>query len=120
MTPGRFLVAHIVFWASIAFAPAVQAETPFEETVQYALENLTSGISTASMIEGTEVTVTPTRTWKSVSGHYCRRYEITVTEPGADPDRDECLVVRPDQRSSNLKTKRIRLATGRLSSGVRS
>ena len=89
MRPGRLFAAHIVFWASSTFALAVQAETPFEEAVQYALENLTSGISTVSLIEGTEVTVMPTRTWKSVTGHYCRRYEITVTEPGSDPDRRE-------------------------------
>jgi surface antigen len=89
MRPGRLLAAHIVFWASGTFALAVQADTPFEETVQYALEHLTSGISAASMIQGTQVTVVPTRTWKSVTGHYCRRYEITVTEPGAAPDHGE-------------------------------
>ncbi|MFQ5566971.1 MAG: hypothetical protein ACE5EU_11480, partial [Paracoccaceae bacterium] len=76
MRSGKPIAALIVFWASSIIAPAVQAETPFEETVQYALEHLTSGISTASMVKGTEVTVTPIRTWKSVSGHYCRRYEI--------------------------------------------
>ena len=89
MRPGRLLAANIVFWASSTFALAVQAETPLEEAVQYALEHLTSGISTASLIKGTQVTVMPTRTWKSVTGHYCRRYEITVTEPGADPDHGE-------------------------------
>ena len=89
MRPGRLFAAHIVFWASSTFALAVHAETPYEEAVQYALEHLTSGISTASLIKGTEVTVMPTRTWKSVTGHYCRRYEITVTEPGADPDHGE-------------------------------
>ena len=89
MRSGGKLAAHIVFWASSTFALAVQAETPIEETVQYALENLTSGTSTAALIDGTEVTVMPTRTWKSVSGHYCRRYEITITEPGADPDHGE-------------------------------
>ena len=86
MRPGRLLAAHIVFWASSTFALTVQAETPYEEAVQYALEHLTSGISTASLIQGTQVTVMPTRTWKSITGHYCRRYEITVTEPGADPN----------------------------------
>ncbi len=89
MRPGRLIAAHIVFWASSTFALTVQAETPYEEAVQYALEHLTSGISTASLIKGTQVTVMPTRTWKSVTGHYCRRYEITVTEPGADPDHGE-------------------------------
>ncbi len=89
MRPGRLIVAHIVFWASSTFALAVQAETPLEEAVQYALEHLTSGISTASVVEGAQITVMPTRTWKSVTGHYCRRYEITVTEPGADPNHGE-------------------------------
>ena len=89
MRPGRKFAAHIVFWASSIFALAVQAETPYEEQVQYALEHLTSGISTASLIQGTEVTIMPTRTWKSVTGHYCRRYEITITAPGAEPDHGE-------------------------------
>ncbi len=89
MRPGKLIAALIVFWASSTFALTVQAETPFEETVQYALEHLTSGISAAALIKGTQVTVMPTRTWKSVSGHYCRRYEITVTEPGTDPDHGE-------------------------------
>ena len=94
MSPGRRFAAHIVFWASSTFALAVQAETPFEETVQYALEHLTSGSSTAALIEGTEVTVMPTRTWKSVTGHYCRQYDITVTEPGGDPSRGELIRCR--------------------------
>ena len=89
MRLGRLLTAHIVFWASSTFALAVQAESPIEETVQYALEHLTSGISTASLIEGTQVTVVPTRTWKSITGHYCRRYEFTITEPGSNPDHGE-------------------------------
>ncbi|MHA1555047.1 MAG: hypothetical protein ACTSU0_11630 [Alphaproteobacteria bacterium] len=89
MRPGRLIAAHIVFWASSTFALAVQADTPLEEAVQYALEHLTSGIPTASVIRGTEVTVMPTRTWKSVSGHYCRRYEVTITEPGAATDHRE-------------------------------
>ena len=89
MRVGRILAAAVVSCLSSVFALAAQAETPYEEAVQYALEHLTSGISTASLIQGTQVTVRPTRTWKSVSGHYCRRYEITVTEPGADPDRAE-------------------------------
>ena len=89
MRPGTQFAAHIVFWASSAFALAVQAETPYEETVQYALEHLTSGVSTAALIDGTQILVMPTRTWKSVSGHYCRRYEVTVTEPNEDPNHGE-------------------------------
>ena len=89
MRPGRLFTAHIVFWASSTFALAVQAETPFEETVQYALEHLTSGISTASLIDGTQITVMPTRTWKSVTGHYCRQYEMTIAKPDSAPDHGE-------------------------------
>jgi len=59
-------------------------ESPFEDNVQYALENLTSGTVTSAVIGGTEVKIHLIRTWKSVSGHYCRRYEITITETGTD------------------------------------
>ena len=89
MRVDRLLAAAVVSCLSSVFALAAQAETPYEEAVQYALEHLTSGISAASLIKGTQVTVMPTRTWKSVTGHYCRRYEIIVTEPGADPNHGE-------------------------------
>jgi surface antigen len=89
MNLGRLFAIHIALCLSSAFAPAARAETPYEAAVQYALEYLTSGISTASMFRGTEVTVRPVRTWKSVSGHYCRKYEITVTEPGTGPVHGE-------------------------------
>ena len=89
MRPGRLIAILIALWISITFALAALADTPYEAAVQYALEHLTSGISTASMFQGTEVTVMPVRTWKSVSGHYCRRYEITITKPASAPDRTE-------------------------------
>ncbi len=89
MRIGRLLAAAVVSCLASVFALPAQAETPLEGTVQYALENLTSGRSTAALIDGTQVTVMPTRTWKSVTGHYCRRYEIIVTEPGADPNHGE-------------------------------
>jgi hypothetical protein len=69
--------------AIAASASAASVETPYEEPIQYALENLTSGVSTSSQVRGTEVMIRPVRTWKSVSGHYCRRYEISIAEPGA-------------------------------------
>lgn len=76
-----------------ASASAATIETPYEEPIQYALENLTSGVSTSSQVRGTEVVITPIRTWKSVSGHYCRRYEISIAEPGApvfEGERTRC------------------------------
>ena len=89
MRVGRILAVAVVSCLSSVSALVAQAETPLEGTVQYALENLTSGRSTAALIDGTQITVMPTRTWKSVTGHYCRRYEITITEPGANPDHGE-------------------------------
>jgi surface antigen len=68
---------------------AAYAAAPFEETVQYALENLTSGTSTAAMIDGARFTVMPVRTWKSVSGHYCRQFEVTLAKPASGADRAE-------------------------------
>ena len=86
---GRPFAMFVALWISGTFAMAARAETPYEAAVQYALEHLTSGISAASMFQGTEVTIMPVRTWKSVSGHYCRRYEITVREPASEPNRAE-------------------------------
>ena len=81
------LLPHIAAWAGTlaisATASAASVETPYEEPIQYALENLTSGVSTTSQVRGTDVVVKPIRTWKSVSGHYCRRYEISIGAPGA-------------------------------------
>ena len=104
MRPGRLLAAHIAFWVSSSFALAVQAETPFEEAVQYALENLTSGISSATLIHGTRVTIMPTRTWKSVSGHYCRQYDMTVSNPGSAPEHGDGIRCR----DGNGKWKRVK------------
>ena len=89
MSLSKKIAAPIIFWVLSTYPLVVQAETLFEETVQYALEHLTSGNSTSSLIAGTQVTVMPTRTWKSITGHYCRKYEITVTIPGSDSDHGE-------------------------------
>jgi len=94
MRLNRLFAIFIALWISSTFALAARAETPYEGAVQYALEHLTSGISTASMFQGTEVEIRPVRTWKSVSGHYCRQYEITVTEPASGPNRDERIRCR--------------------------
>jgi len=80
-----------------ALAPwSARAETDVEGTVQYALENLVSGTAATVGLGGTEVAVTPIRTWKSVSGHWCRRFELVITEPGNAPDRSEATRCRQD------------------------
>ena len=73
-----------------------RAEIDVEDTVQYALENLVSGTAATVGLGGTEVAVTPVRTWKSVSGHWCRRYALVITEPGGMPERSEATRCRQD------------------------
>jgi surface antigen len=104
MRLGRLFAIFIALWVSSTFASAARADAPYEGAVQYALEYLTSGISTASTYKGTEVEIRPVRTWKSISGHYCRQYEITVTEPATDPNRDE----RTRCRDGDGKWKRVK------------
>ncbi len=87
MSPGRLFAILIALWISSTIAFATRGETSYEEAVQYSLEHLTSGVSTAFLANGNKVTVMPLRTWKSVSGHYCRQYETTVTKPVSAPDR---------------------------------
>jgi surface antigen len=89
MTLGRLLAAWVGTLTLTTAAAAASVEAPYDEPIQYALESLTSGISTTARIRGTEVIVIPIRTWKSVSGHYCRRYEIKITEPGSQPLENE-------------------------------
>lgn len=60
-----------------------------DDAIGYALENLVSGTSTTIRLGETSVSVTPLRTWKSVSGHWCRRYELVIGEPGDAPERSE-------------------------------
>ena len=81
MSLARLIAAWVSTLAMAATASAATVETPYEEPIQYALENLTSGISTSATVRGTDVSIKPIRTWKSVSGHYCRRYEIIIAEP---------------------------------------
>lgn len=54
--------------------------------IQYALEHLVSDTRTTTPIRGTKVMFEPLRTWKSVSGFYWRRFEISVMAPGRAPD----------------------------------
>jgi len=89
MKSMRLITALTAFAVANTTALSASSASAVEETVQYALEKLTSGIPAAAVIEGTEVVVVPIRTWKSVSGHYCRRYELTVKQPGTAPDRSE-------------------------------
>jgi len=101
MTGARRLAACIVVVtigaATDLAAQEATARTQYDEPVQYALENLLSGTSTVAMIRGTEVVIVPLRTWKSVDGHYCRRYEIRVTEAGAAPSTDQLTRCRTSE-----------------------
>jgi len=89
MRSMRLITALAAFALANSAALTASSANALEDTVQYALEKLTSGIPAATVIAGTEVVVMPIRTWKSVSGHYCRQYELTVTQPGGEPNRTE-------------------------------
>ena len=80
---GRSLSALMIFFVSVISASASLAETPLEGTVKNALETLPSGVSATVVFGDTEVIVKPLRTWKSISGHYCRRYQVIVTKPSS-------------------------------------
>jgi len=78
-------------------APEARAQmTVRDDAIGYALENLVSGTSATLRLGETEVSVTALRTWKSVSGHWCRRFELVITEPGNAPDRSEATRCRQD------------------------
>jgi surface antigen len=94
MRAGRLIAALAGLVLPCTFAMAAEAQAPYEESIQYALERLTSGISANSLVGGTAVTVKPIRTWKSVSGHYCRQYEITIAKPDSTPDQGEGIRCR--------------------------
>lgn len=70
-------------------AISAEAQVPYEGSIQYALERLTSGISANSQVGDVAVTVKPIRTWKSVTGHYCRQYEIMIAKPDSAVDQSE-------------------------------
>jgi len=89
MNSIRLLTVALVLGISGTSAVVARAETPYEPEIQYALEYLTSGIATSSVVSGTEVAIMPMRTWKSVSGHYCRQYQLIISDPGSVSNQSE-------------------------------
>lgn len=82
---GRALIPlALVAMLATPAAAAEEIEYAAEKVVQYALENVVSGTPVTEIVRGVEVSVRPLKTWKSVSGFYCRRYEISVRAPGAE------------------------------------
>lgn len=65
-----------------------------DSAVGYALEHFVSGGSATLRVGDTAYSVTPLRTWKSVSGHWCRRYRLVLIGPGAAPRRSEATRCR--------------------------
>lgn len=88
MRPNRVLTALIALSISCAGAAGARAAAPFEETIQYALERLTSGTAATAKAGDTTISVVPIRTWKSVSGHYCREYQVTVAKPDSAVEQE--------------------------------
>lgn len=82
--------------AGLTAAEATGQMTVRDDAIGYALENLVSGTPATLSLGETEVTVTALRTWKSVSNHWCRRYELVVAEPGGAPTREEATRCRQD------------------------
>ena len=91
---GGLALALGLFGIAAAAAPAQM--TVRDDAIGYALENLVSGTTTTVRFGQTAVSVTPLRTWKSVSGHWCRRYELYVSAPGNTPRRSEATRCRQD------------------------
>jgi hypothetical protein len=79
------LTAGLISMMAETVTRASTDDPMIDGAIQYALENLVSGTGTSTTIRGTEVSVKPLRTWKSVSGHYCRRFELRIAPPGAAP-----------------------------------
>ena len=110
MKPSRLIAIPIAFFISSAFALTARAEVPYESEIQYALEHLVSGVFADSQINGTKVRVMPIRTWKSISGHYCRQYELTIAKPASAPDHIRSLRCR-DGRWLQPNAERQMVAT---------
>ncbi len=87
-------------------AMAADAGNAAEKVVQYALEHVVSGTPVTEIVGGTRISVRPLRTWKSVSGFYCRRYEITVAPPEAAPERKRQVRCRDRDAIWKLVRKR--------------
>lgn len=87
MIPVRLITALVALAVASPVAADAASPAEIERAVQYALEKLPSGTLTTTVDAGTKIEVTPVRTWKSVSGHYCRQYEMTLTPPDGTADR---------------------------------
>ena len=97
MTRLRHRAASLALVAAILLGWDGRAQPAGEDSViGYALENLGSGTSATVHVGEAAYAITPLRTWKSVTGHWCRRYEMTVTQPGAAPARSEATRCRQD------------------------
>lgn len=90
------IVAFVALSVSTGLVPAAKADSGYESAIQYALEKLVSGIHSETLYGGTEVAVTPLRTWKSVSGHYCREYDLIVTENDGAKERNRQIRCRDE------------------------
>ena len=97
MIAARILGAWLAF-AVLATATMSDAATPItrEHTIHYALENMVSGSVGRTRSGGTDVAVTLLRTWRSESGHWCRRYRLIERAPDAPPARIEETRCRQD------------------------
>lgn len=88
--------ACLALSAACLVAPEADAQTTREETVQFALENVLSGTPVSGRDGTADLVVRPLRTWKSVSGHWCRRFELLVWQSGGTPERSEATRCRED------------------------
>jgi len=78
---------------ALLFAPmsasAAFQDAPTERLVQFGLETLRSGARLSQPVDDGKTTLElrVLRTWKSKSGHYCRRYELRWRSEFAKTDR---------------------------------
>ena len=96
MRPLRRLGTGLALSIAVLLAWGAHGQTTRESTVQFALENVLSGTPVSARDGTAEIVVQPLRTWKSVSGHWCRRFEVVVTEDGGAPRRSEATRCRQD------------------------
>ena len=96
MSRLRIMAACLALAAAGVVAGSADAQTTRESAVQFALENVVSGTPVPARVGTADIVVKPLRTWKSVSGHWCRRYELYVTAPGNTPQRSEETRCRED------------------------
>ena len=82
-TSARWAGAFSIALAVASPASAANESKSLESAIQYALEKLPSGVTSQQNVGGAQIAITPLRTWKSVSGHYCREYEEQVLNADA-------------------------------------